>query len=133
MDLVVSGLAGVADELEAANHLADGEEAQALSGDDATSDELGGADVADGLEEGLGRLEEAAGADRVEEVLVGGLESGHGARRRNVSGRCRLVRWDGLDVRRGHLLAVEDELADLEADLTVVDDTGSLGCTEEVC
>lgn len=47
-------LAVVADNLEAADHLADGEEAEALSEDDAAGDELGGADVADGLEDGLG-------------------------------------------------------------------------------
>lgn len=76
---MVGRLASVADELEAAKHLANGKEAQALGGDDASGNELGGAEVADRVEDGLGRLEEAAGADRGPEVLVGGLEGGHGA------------------------------------------------------
>jgi hypothetical protein len=72
-------LAVVADNLEAADHLADGEEAEALGEDDAAGDELGGADVADGLEDGLGGLEEAAGLDGSPGVLVVGLEGGDGA------------------------------------------------------
>lgn len=76
---MVSRLASVADELESAKHFANGKEAQALGGDDASGNELGGADVADRVEDVLGRLEDAAGADRGPEVLVGGLEGGHGA------------------------------------------------------
>lgn len=75
--LVVSGLATVADELEAANHLADGEETEDLGEDDAASDELGSSDAADGLEESAGR--DGAVADGLEEVLVVGLEGGDGA------------------------------------------------------
>lgn len=74
---MVSGLATVADELEAANHLADGEETEELGEDDTTSDELGSTNAADGLEESAGR--DGAGADGLEDVLVVGLEGGDGA------------------------------------------------------
>lgn len=78
VDLVVGGnLAVVANELEAAGNLADGEEAEALGEDDATGDELGGAQAADLLEDVLGR--DGAALEPRPEVLVGGLESGHGA------------------------------------------------------
>lgn len=74
---MVSGLATVADELEAANHLADGEETEEFGEDDAASDDLGSTDAADGLEESAGR--DGAGADGLEDVLVVGLEGGDGA------------------------------------------------------
>lgn len=35
---------------------------------------------------------------------------------------------DVRDLRRAHLLAVEDDLANLEGDLGVVDDKGDLSC-----
>ena len=75
--LVVSSLATVTDELEAANYLSDSEETEKLSDNDATGDKLGSADVTDGLKESAGR--DGAGAERLEEVLVVGLEGGDGA------------------------------------------------------
>lgn len=74
--VVLASLAVVADELEATNHLADGEETQALGGNDAASGELGGAEVADLVEEVLRRLEDGAGLDGAPQVLVVGLEGG---------------------------------------------------------
>lgn len=79
-NLVVSSLAAVADELEATNHLADGEETKALGEDDTASSELGSANVADLLEESLGRAQDGAGLDGSEQVLVVGLEGGDGAK-----------------------------------------------------
>lgn len=75
--LVVAGsLAVVADELEAAEHLTNGEEAEALSDDNTASNKLGSTNVADLLEELLGRGEEGAGAERRPQRLVVSLESG---------------------------------------------------------
>lgn len=76
--LVVGGLAVVADDLEAADHLTDGEEAQGLGEDDADGGELRGAEVADGVDGGLGRGD-GAGLDGAEDLLVVGLEGGDGA------------------------------------------------------
>lgn len=76
--VVGAGLAAVADELEAADDLANGEEADELSGDDTAGGELGVGDVADVVEDGLGGLEEAAGAEGGPGVLVEGLEGGDG-------------------------------------------------------
>lgn len=75
--MVRGGLAVVPDKLEAADHLADGKEADALSEDNTTSDDLGSADVAGALENGLRRLEEASGLDGSPDVLVVGLEGGN--------------------------------------------------------
>lgn len=69
----------VADQLEPANHLANGEETKALGEDDTAGGELGGTDVADALEDGSGGLEEAAGLDGPPDVLVVALEGGNGA------------------------------------------------------
>jgi hypothetical protein len=59
-------LAVIANQLEPANHLADGEESEALSEDDAAGNELGLADVSKLLEQGGRllncRLEERGGA-----------------------------------------------------------------------
>lgn len=73
-----ASLAVVADQLEAANHLADGEEAEALSEDDAAGGQLGVADIPGLLDEGLGRLQDAAVLDRPPQVLVVGLEGSRG-------------------------------------------------------
>jgi hypothetical protein len=69
-------LASVTNELESANDLADGEEAQNLGKDDAASGDLSRADIPYLLDDVLGGLDEAPGLDGLEEVLVGGLESG---------------------------------------------------------
>jgi hypothetical protein len=97
-----SSLAAVADELEAADDLADGEETKELGQNDTAGDELGCGDVADVVDDGLGGLEEAAGSDRVPNVQVEGLETGDG--------------------REGNLLSLEHELAELKAHLGVIDD-----------
>lgn len=77
--LVVGSLAVVADKLETAEHLTDGEEAEALSKDDTASGELGSANVANLLEELLGRGDQGTGAETVPEGLVERLEGGERA------------------------------------------------------
>jgi hypothetical protein len=84
-------VAVIADELEAANHLADGEETKALGSNDTTSDELGAVHVSDTLNyrgrllSGLGGslrggLRKSAGVERLlVEVLPVALESLEGA------------------------------------------------------
>ena len=85
------GLTVVAHDLEPPDHLADGEEAEALSGDDTSRGELGVADAGDeatlrGLDGLGGGLEEGArAADGLPSGLVEGLEGGHGAARSRVS------------------------------------------------
>lgn len=76
--VVGGGLAVVADELEAANHLSDGEESEALCENDAAGDELSSADVANALDGGAGGLENATGPDGLPDVLVVCLEGGDG-------------------------------------------------------
>lgn len=99
--LVVRGsLSSVANELESANHLANGEKSKALSEDDAASNELAGSQAAGLLEEVLGRLEDGAAPNGLPQGLVEGLEGSNG--------------------RRAHLLGMEDDLAGLEGDLAVV-------------
>lgn len=80
------GLAVVADDLEAADHLADGEEAEALGSDDGTGGQSSGVDARgnvgglDGSRGGRGGAEEAAGVlDGVQGSLEVGLEGGDGA------------------------------------------------------
>lgn len=87
--LVVSGasLAVVADELESANHLADGEETEAFGRHDTTGDDLCPRDVPEAGEGGPGRggrlldaLEEGAGVlDLLEQVVPVALDGGHGS------------------------------------------------------
>lgn len=76
--LVVSCLAVVPDDLEASNHLADGEEAQGFSEDDAGGGQLGGTEIAQVLDGGLGRGD-GAGLEAAEDGLVVSLEGGDGA------------------------------------------------------
>jgi hypothetical protein len=68
----------VADNLEAANHLADGEETDAFGGNDTAGNKLRVAEVAGLLEQVLGSLEDGAVLERPPEALVGVLESGDG-------------------------------------------------------
>lgn len=77
--MVRGGLAVVADNLHAADHLADGEETDALGEDDAASGQLGGAEVAGLVEEVLGGGEDGAVLDGAPEVLVVGLDGCDGA------------------------------------------------------
>lgn len=81
----VCGLAPVADNVHATDHLADGEEADDLSGGDTGEGELLGAGVADASQPVLGRGEvDALKGGRVlggvDQGLEVGLESGHGTR-----------------------------------------------------
>lgn len=88
--LVVGDLAVVADELEAADHLANGEEAETLGRNNAAGSQLRRADTQSALDEGLGGAD-AAGLDGLVEVLVEVLEGGGRAgalcQRGSVSGR----------------------------------------------
>lgn len=84
--MVRGGLAVVSDNLEAANHLTDGEETEALGGNDTGGGELGVAEVAGLLEDVLGCLEEGASLEGSPEGLVGVLESGHGAASHSMLG-----------------------------------------------
>lgn len=104
--MVRRDLAAVADKLESANNLTNGEETEDLSRNDTASSKLGRTDVFHLLDEVLRRLDDGAVLDGLDEVLVGGLESGH--------------------VGRAHLLVLENKLAELEANLGVVDDEGDL-------
>lgn len=76
----------VSDNLEAANHLTDGEETEALGSNDTGGGELGIAEVAGLLEDVLGCLEEGASLEGSPEGLVGVLESGHGAASHSMLG-----------------------------------------------
>lgn len=120
--MVRSGVASVADQLHAAQHLADGEEAEDLAEDDEAGDELHVGEVAQG---GNGRLgEEGGGVLHVlDELLVVGLEGGErpaGLARALTEIRLR------VNLRRAHLLALENELGELSSDARVVDDHGGL-------
>lgn len=75
----------VANQLESADHLANGEEAEALGSDDSASDELGSAEISGLAEEVLGGLDDGSVLDGLQQVLVGGLEGGDGAIRYLVS------------------------------------------------
>lgn len=86
--MVGAGLAVVSDNLEAANHLTDGEESEAFSGYNTTGDELCVADVAGQLEQVLGSLEQCAILERVPQVLIDVLEGGKGAGNAAVSALC---------------------------------------------
>lgn len=104
--MVSGSLAAVANQLESANHLANGEEAEALGEDDTTSSDLDTAEIPGLVEEVLGGLKEGPVLDGLQCVLVVGLE--------------------GRDGGRAHLLAMEDDLGNLGGDLGVVDDEGDL-------
>lgn len=123
----------VSDNLEAANHLTDGEETEALGSNDTGGGELGIAEVAGLLEDVLGCLEEGASLEGSPKGLVGVLESGHGAASHSMLGAyAQWLAWaEGGGrkhgyVRRAHLLALEDQLGNLGADLGVVDNEGGL-------
>lgn len=76
------GLAVVADDLEAANHLADGEETEALGGDHGTGGDGSGVDArgqVGGLRSGSGRRGGAGGRGGGAEKAAGVLEGVHGS------------------------------------------------------
>lgn len=108
--MVRANLAVVSNELEAANNLANGEEAEGLGEDDTAGGKLGHADISYGVDEALGGSEDAAAGNGLPEALVEGLEGSGGG--------------------DGHLLVLGDVLAQLEGDLAVVDDEGSLTLEE---
>lgn len=83
--MVRSSLSAVANQLESANHLANGEETQALSEDDTTSNQLARSQAASLLEKVLGRLEDGAALDGLPQGLVEVLEGGNGTTGRMVS------------------------------------------------
>lgn len=144
-------LAVVPNQLEPANHLADGEEAEQLGHEHTASRELHPRHVPDLL--GVGGLQEVReeGAGRLQllpEVLEVGLEGRNGTVAREATNMsttapvidnkqsarhmhpfgCDGVGGRGAGLRRVHALALDDELGHLEADLGVVDDKRSLAC-----
>ena len=74
--MVRRGLSAVAHQLESANHLTNGEEAQALSKDNTAGNQLTGSQAADLLDEVLGRPEDGAASDGLPQGLVVALEGG---------------------------------------------------------
>jgi hypothetical protein len=74
--VVGRGLATVANKLESANHLTNGEEAEDLSRNNTASGELGRADIPHLLDSVLRRLDNGAVLDGLDDVLVGVLEGG---------------------------------------------------------
>ena len=127
--MVRRDLAAVTDELESADNLANGEEAENLSSDDTTSGELGRADIPHLLDGVLGGLNEGAVLDGLDKALVGVLEGSQVAIGGALAGYPVNMRDNcKRDSRRAHPLVVEDELAELKADLGVVDDVRNSSC-----
>lgn len=75
--MVRRNLAAVADKLESTNNLTNSEETEDLSRNDTAGSKLGRTDVLHLLDKVLGGLDNGAVLDRLDEVLVGSLESGH--------------------------------------------------------
>lgn len=125
--MVRSSLSAVANQLESANHLANGEETQALGEDDSTSNQLARSQAAGLLEKVLGRLEDGAALDGLPQGLVEVLEGGNGTTGRVVSVTTRVC-METNRLRRAHLLGVEDNLASLNGNLAVVDGLRGLLC-----
>ena len=76
--MVRGGLSAVANQLESANHLTNGEEAEALSKYDTASSQLTRGQAADLLDEVLRRPEDGAALDGLPQGLVVALEGGDG-------------------------------------------------------
>lgn len=124
----VRGVAPVANDLESADHLADGEETDHLGGDDADLPEGGGVLVPYAGEEGLGvvgdrgaveesgRVLDALG-ERLE-VALDGLDGAFDLLVSVASGADGFVTW-GL--RRSHVAAADNDLAELTDDAAVVE------------
>lgn len=94
--MVRGSLSSVANELESANHLANGEKSKALSEDDAASNELAGSQAADLLEKVLRRLEDGAALDGLPQGLVEGLEGGNGTTARVSITKCGMQKGESL-------------------------------------
>lgn len=124
--MVGGGLSSVANELESANHLTNGEKSKALGEDDTAGNELAGSQAADLLEEVLGRLEDGAALDGLPQGLVEGLEGCNGTTGRVSVQEVACKRASRL--RRVHLLGVEDDLAGLKGNLAIVNGLGGLLC-----
>lgn len=101
--MVRSALASVADELETSDDLTNGEETEQLGEDNTAGNELGRTDVADVVDDGLGRLEDAASAEGGPDVLVEALEGGEGAAKKG--GQVNTISWSARQLReeRGDL------------------------------
>lgn len=69
----------VSNQLEAANHLTNREEAEGLSEDDTASGKLGHADISYGVDNALRGSEDAAAGNGLPEALVEGLKGSGGA------------------------------------------------------
>lgn len=134
-------VAVVPDYLEAADHLADGEESDTFRSQDTAREELGSADVLGLLDDGswrlgnLGyRLEQGVSGgwvlDGLQGILVIALESGNGpveiSLERALYSRVNAV----YNSRWCHLLALEYDLGELGADSGVVDSSRNSLCSQ---
>lgn len=126
----VRNLTPVTNNVHATNHLTNGEEANNLSGSDTSKGKLLGAGVADTGEDARGRGEVLEGGGVVDEGLEVGLESGHVARHLLVELGVIAIR---ADLRRSHVLATENQLAELKANLGVVESRGDQSWIEVSC
>lgn len=132
-------VASVSDQLESANHLANGEEAQTLRCDNTTGHQLCIADTADLVQDAGGcgtacarcLCEKAAWvANSLESTLEVGLKRGYRAGRSQLAlstldgGGFRNLRWS-------HLLSLEDKLRQLKTNACIIDRRWdlSLGCS----
>jgi hypothetical protein len=134
--LVVGLLLPVADKLEAADNLADGEETENLGRNNASRHPLCAGHAADLREHvvGVGVAETADErrrlAERAERRLHVRLHCLDGTEVRLVlSLTCRKL-MEGL--RRGHAALVDKELANLEGDARVVRDLGNQSCEQQL-
>lgn len=130
--VVVSDLAAVTNQVHATDDLANSEETNHLGGGDTDQSELLGASVADTGEEVCGRdvqgLQGSRVAGSVDQRLEVGLESGQVTEyqvRIKWSERRVQVRNLEANIRRSHVLATENQLAELETDTGVVDGGGN--------
>lgn len=123
--MAVSRLAAVSNNVHATDDLANGEEANDLSGGDTGDGQLLGASVADTGEKSRGGGEGLEGGGVADEGLEVGLESSQVAKRcvRLKKGQMRT----DVDLRGSHVLATEHQLAELNADLGVVQSRGDHG------
>lgn len=122
----VRRLATVSNDVHPSKHLTNSEEANDLSGGDTGKGQLLRASVADTGEKSRRGGEGLESGRVVDEGLEVGLESGQVANKTLLDREVR--RWDvGIDLRGSHVLATEDQLAKLKADLGVVQSRGDHG------
>lgn len=94
--MVGGRLSSVANELESANHLTNGEESKALGENNTAGNELAGSQAAGLLEEVLRRLEDGAVLDGLPQVLVEGLEGCNRTTGRVSVTRCGMQKGESL-------------------------------------